>query len=424
MAFVVKRKRSDGSVGYQVRWRQGGRWQSDIFDTERKALRFRLDVEDAGDQWPAGWVPGVGYVTATATTAERTAFRGFAEQYLNTRTAVSDYQMARYRSALKRLAEHFPTVEEIDDQAVATWVRWMLAAGRAPKTVANYHGLLSAVCAYAVRRGLLQRNPCEDTQLPKVTAYDEDGEPIACFLEPDEFELIAEAMCAAAAYDWRPKGGYGKRRPNSQVPTCGIGFREDRDLITLAVHTGLRWGEISALRVGDVQPDKRHLSVKRAWRRNGTGEWIIGPPKTAKSRRTMSLAPCLVELLGPYVDGRRADQYLFLNGNGDPIRQNAFYEYRWQPAVKLARERGLTKAPRFHDLRHTHVAWLIAGNTPLPKIQQRLGHESIQTTIDVYGGLLQHTDDEVDATVQVMFSRAGAVDRLSRAPQNAPTWRL
>jgi hypothetical protein len=52
-------------------------------------------------------------------------------------------------------------------------------------------------------------------------------------------------------------------------------------------------------------------------------------------------------LLGPYVGCRRAHQYLFLNGNGDPIRQNAFYEYRWQPAVKLAMERGLTRRRGF-----------------------------------------------------------------------------
>jgi integrase len=125
--------------------------------------------------------------------------------------------------------------------------------------------LLFAICAYAVRKGLLLTNPCADTQLPQRTAYDEDGEPIVCFLERAEFELIAETMCAATAYEWRPKGGRGKRRPNSQIQTCGIGFREDRDLITLAVQTGLRWGEISALRVGDVDLQSRRLAVKRAW---------------------------------------------------------------------------------------------------------------------------------------------------------------
>lgn len=404
MASIVERRRRDGSLGYQVRWRQDGRWQSDIFDTPRKAQRFRLDVEDAGNRWPDGWMPGVGYAKDIEGPTGRTPFLDFAEQYLNTRTAVSGYQLTRYRSAIKRMAEDFPIVEEIDDQAVARWVRRMLADARAPKTIANYHGLLFPICAYAVRKGLLLNNPCQDTQLPKRSAYDEDGEPIACFLERPEFELIAEAMCAARAYIWRPAHGPGRRRKRAEVDACGVGFREDRDLITLAVHTGLRWGEISALRVGDIDLHAGRLAVKRAWKRNGVGEWIIGPPKTQRSRRTLSLAPSLVDLLLPYVDSGERERYIFVNGEGRPIRQNSFYEDRWQKAVRLARQRGLTKSPRFHDLRHTHVAWLVARNTSLPKVQQRLGHESIQTTIDVYGGLLDYTDDQVNMVVDELFT--------------------
>jgi hypothetical protein len=79
MAFIVKRRRSDRSVGYQVRWRQDGRWQSDTFDTERKAQRFRLDVEDAGDRWPDGWVPGYGYIEHLPQPSGQTQFIEFAE---------------------------------------------------------------------------------------------------------------------------------------------------------------------------------------------------------------------------------------------------------------------------------------------------------------------------------------------------------
>ncbi|WP_019874485.1 site-specific integrase [Sporichthya polymorpha] len=222
-------------------------------------------------------------------------------------------------------------------------------------------------------------------------------------------------MCASSAYDWRPPGGPGERRSQAEIASCGVSYREDRDLITLAAHTGLRWGEISALRVGDIDPDRRLLAVKRAWKRDGQGAWFIGPPKTQRSRRTLSLAPALVQLLGPYLD-RPADTYVFADTNGDPLRQNVFYEYRWQRAVALARSRGLIKRPRFHDLRHTHVAWLIAGGTPLPKIQQRLGHESIQTTIDVYGGLLADTDDQVDAVVGSAFAATAPLGRTLRMP--------
>ena len=404
MAFLVERVRR-GSVGFQVRWRQDGAQHSDIFDTRRKALRFKCDVEDAGNRWPDGWVPGYGYtaMSVPAEAAGETPFADLAERYLNTRTSVSGYQMTRYRGMVSRLGEYFTVVEDIDDQAVASWVRDRLNVGASAKTIANYHGLLFAICAYGVRKGVLTANPCADTRLPKLSAYDADGETIACFLEPAEFALIAEAMCASSAYEWRPAGGPRERRAPAQVASRGVAFREDRDLITLAVHTGMRWGEISALRVGDIDLDARRLSIKRAWKRDGDLNWVIGPPKTARSRRTISISPSLVELLRPHLSGRAAGAYVFLNANGDPIRQNSFYERRWQRAVALAQSRGLTKSPRFHDLRHTHVAWLVAGNTPLPKIQQRLGHESIQTTIDVYGGLLADTDDQIDVVIDAAF---------------------
>lgn len=124
MAFLVERNRRGGDA-FQVRWRQDGAWQSDIFDTKRKALRFTCDVEDAGNQWPEGWVPGYGYAAASAAAepGADTAFSALAEQYLNTRTSVSSYQMTRYCGMVRRLGQHFTVVQDIDDQAVATWVQ-------------------------------------------------------------------------------------------------------------------------------------------------------------------------------------------------------------------------------------------------------------------------------------------------------------
>ncbi len=302
--------------------------------------------------------------------------------------------MTRYKAMVRMLAPYFECVEDVDDQSVACWIRARLAAGAAAKTIANFHGLLFAICAYAVAKGVLAVNPCVGTRLPRADGFNADGDPVTCFLEPEEFALIAEAMSE-------------------------IGTLADRDLITLAVHTGLRWGELVALRVGDLNLVTRTLSVRRALKRDDTGQWVFGPPKTARSRRAISLAPALVDLMRPHLVGRQPDELVFFNGFGNPIRQNNFYGRRWQPAVRLARTRGLTKSPRFHDLRHTHVAWLVAGNTPLPKIQQRLGHESIKTTIDVYGGLLRDTDDQLDAVVTAAFAAAQPGRRLRAVPSAA-----
>lgn len=68
--------------------------------------------------------------------------------------------------------------------------------------------------------------------------------------------------------------------------------------------------------------------------------------------------------------------------------------------MQAAREHGLSKPPRFHDLRHTHAAWLISAGVPLPVIQKRLSHKSIQITVDVYGGLLFQTHEIADMAIE------------------------
>ena len=61
--------------------------------------------------------------------------------------------------------------------------------------------------------------------------------------------------------------------------------------------------------------------------------------------------------------------------------------FRWRIWSKAVEDAKLGKKPRIHDLRHSHASWLIAAGVPLPVIQRRMGHESIQTTVDVYGHL-------------------------------------
>jgi integrase len=93
--------------------------------------------------------------------------------------------------------------------------------------------------------------------------------------------------------------------------------------------------------------------------------------------------PCaaleLVDLIAP--------GFLFTNGAGNPVRSQEFFNGGWKPGRERALAAGLTKSPRVHDLRHTCASWMIAAGVPLPIIQQHLGHESIQTTIGVYGHL-------------------------------------
>jgi integrase len=184
----------------------------------------------------------------------------------------------------------------------------------------------------------------------------------------------------------------------------------DRDFLTIAVGTGLRWGELTALKVKDLNLDTTPatLTVRRAWKSNGRGEFALeqhgrfylGKPKTRESRRRITLAPLVVDALRRAIVGRASDDLLLGAPRGGRLDQGNWYESRWQRAINEAQKKGFTKTPRFHDLRHTHAAWLISAGVPLPVIQKRLGHKSIQITVDVYGGLLFQTHEVADLAIE------------------------
>jgi len=167
----------------------------------------------------------------------------------------------------------------------------------------------------------------------------------------------------------------------------------------------MRWGEATALQVQDLRlggPGPT-VNVQRAWKRSPRGaqsSFFLGPPKTRKARRLVALAPTQVDLARRLTQGVSPEAFLFRTPTGKAWRHSNFYNRKWIPAVAAAMETGLPPRPRIHDLRHSHVAWLVAANIPLPAIQARLGHESIQTTIDRYGHLVRSLDSDISAAVQ------------------------
>ena len=194
--------------------------------------------------------------------------------------------------------------------------------------------------------------------------------------------------------------------------------KEDGDLLRVTVGTGMRYGEVTALWVSDVDLRHKTIRVNKAWKRDGEdGEqdvpaWLrkqlrakhtmrghhLGNPKTPKSRRTIEISDEVAAVLKRQIVGKAADDFVFVTPTGLPLHNGDYYERVWTPLMGALRKKGI--APfRFHDLRHTHVSWLIAGGVPLPHIQARLGHESITTTIDTYGHLLPLGGDLISQVI-------------------------
>jgi integrase len=141
-----------------------------------------------------------------------------------------------------------------------------------------------------------------------------------------------------------------------------------------------RFSEVSALRPGDVDRVNGTVRISRAWKVNPDGpvKWSLGRTKTDKSTRTIDVDPGLLAELDYSHD------WLFVNKFGGPVRIYGWRENVWNSAVRKA---DLGVRPRVHDLRHTCASWMIARGVPLPVIQQHLGHESIETTVGIYGHL-------------------------------------
>lgn len=170
----------------------------------------------------------------------------------------------------------------------------------------------------------------------------------------------------------------------------------------LLAGAGLRWGEAAALEVRDITLTGERagtVSVTKAWKTGESGP-VVGAPKTARSRRTVTLPRALAERIAEHIadapprprgPGGVGD-LLLTNAAGRPIRNWVFHGHTWGPALDALEEAGALR-PRIHDLRHTHASWLIAAGVPLMVIQRRLGHESIKTTSDRYG----HLADDADA---------------------------
>lgn len=357
MPTVQTRTTSTGATRFYVRIRADGRQTTVTFDTRPEALRFARDCENRGaqralDDWYAE------EELAAEMTLDEWATRHFAAL-----TNVGPATLAGYRRDWeRRWHPHLGHLKlsQIGREEIA---RALKAQTGADKTVANAWGVLASMLKTAVADGHLDRSPAAGVKLPRRTSH-----------ERAEHRYLTAAEIRQVITD----------TPERYKP-----------LVWTLAGTGARWGEVTALTVGDVDLAARTISITKAWKRDPAASWYVGPTKTRRSKRTVTLPAEVVEALEPLVAGRKRGELVFTNRNGDPVKHQPFYREHWVPRTRKSdgARVGCTAnladpRPRIHDLRHTHVALLIAGGVSLPVIQARLGHEKITTTIDTYGHLL------------------------------------
>jgi integrase len=163
-------------------------------------------------------------------------------------------------------------------------------------------------------------------------------------------------------------------------------------MVLLDIETGLRWGELIALRPCDIDFTARVVNVHRtivevSKKNSPTGDrtFVKDYPKDDEPRVVQiegSTCQVLREHMVAY--GVREDSLLFTSTNGQPISRNNFRSKVWLPAFLAAELKSTTT---FHGLRAAHASWLLAGGADLQVVKERLGHKQITTTQQYLGTL-------------------------------------
>jgi integrase len=149
--------------------------------------------------------------------------------------------------------------------------------------------------------------------------------------------------------------------------------RQDAELVRVAAYTGLRRGELVALRWRDVDFERRKLIVRRAV----SGDVEASSTKSRRAREVplADQAAGALARLSQRGDFTSADDYVFANRLGRRLDGSAV-----RRRVERARDAAELRALRFHDLRHTYGSLLVAGGVDLASVKAAMGHSRITTT--------------------------------------------
>ncbi len=302
-----------------------------------------------------------------------------ARQWLAGQLQLKPSTRKRYESLLR--VQVLPTWENVPLSAVThagvqDWCTRLSAAGAAASSVRQAHRVLALVLALAARDQRISTNPAEGVRLPRA--------------------VKAEKRFLSAAEVGRLAGAASR----------------DRLVVLVLAYTGLRFGELAALRVRRVDLLRRRLEIAESVTELG-GVMTFGTTKTHQ-RRSVPLPRFLVDEVAVLVAGRSPDELVFTAPEGGPLRLNNFRRRGFDPAAASVGLEGLTP----HELRHTAASLAVAAGANVKAVQRMLGHASAAMTLDVYAGLFE---DELDAVADRMDDAArAAADSLRTGAQVVP----
>lgn len=290
-------------------------------------------------------------------------------------TTKDDYK-SKIRLYIKTHLGHLP-LNIIKNTNIQTWINTLNKNNLSPKTIRNAYNLLNPALEKAVVLGMLPRNPCVGTVLPKLQKPQTNVYNVA---------MIQQALALA-----------------DDLATYVI--------ILLGASVGLRRGEMAALQWSDVDFVKNTISISQSRVHTAIGI-IEKAPKTQAGKRTITIghdvANALREVKVIYDEavcnkpGFKDLGYVLFKENGEPFHPDSLTQ-KWE---RFVAKHNLPPI-RLHDLRHSNATAMIAAGVNAKVVQHRLGHANVSITLNTYTHVLPEMDQEAaDKLNNVLFPSA------------------
>lgn len=365
-----------------VRHGQGKRWLARWVDHDGQERTKAFDKRADAQRHIDGTTTALN--TGTYADPQRSAitFKAVAEAWLSAKAANrAPKTVAGYRGLLDVVV--LPKwgnerLRDIDHERLQAWVNWLSTdpAARkakrdsAPKGDGGQVGLSAArviqayqvvrqVLSYAVRAKYLAVNPADNIELPRKP----QGKDLA--LSHDQVRQLSDAS-----------GDLGT-------------------MVRFLAYAGLRFGECIALRVEDVDIERRRIMVSKSITHVQRLGHVEGDTKTHQRRAVPILTTALADELAVIVAGRDPSEYLFSGPGGGAMTLGRF-RWKFDKAVAHLGLEGVTP----HTLRHTAGSLALAAGASVVTVQKLLGHRNATTTMDVYSHMLPDDFGDLAAAME------------------------
>lgn len=353
MASIEKRMR-DGKPRWYARYRSpDGKQKTKTFDRKIDAERYLTGIESAK-------LTGA-YIDPTRS---RVTVGAWADDWMNAQADLSPTTRYRYEGIIRQHIRPRWGNVPLSEVGHASVQRWVTGLDLAPASVRKVHRVLSMMLSWAVADDRLAKNPAERVSLPRVAESDKR------FLTHEQVHHLADE--------------------------CGDTYSL---VVLFLAYTGLRWGELAALKVQRLDFLRRRVLVAESVT-PVKGVMTFGATK-GHERREVPLPRFLLDDMSRQVSGKAAEDLVFTGGRGAVLRSQTFQ----RAALSSAADRLGITGFHPHELRHTAASLAIASGADVKVVQQMLGHKSATMTLDQYGHLF---GDRLDVVADAMDAARSA----------------